>query len=73
MRPRFIDEPSRPGGGAPSFTALLSRFGGVALDARSGETLLPGDLTSSRRPGTSTRTPGGWGPVTSSRGCPGAA
>lgn len=50
MRSRFIDEPSRPGGGAPSFTALLSRFGGVALDARSGETLLPGDLRLEQTP-----------------------
>ncbi|MDB2576252.1 UDP-N-acetylmuramoyl-L-alanyl-D-glutamate--2,6-diaminopimelate ligase [Planctomycetota bacterium] len=50
MRPGFIDGPIHPGGAAPSLTALLSRFGGVAFDARSGETLLPGDLRLERAP-----------------------
>ncbi len=43
MRPGFIDEPISPGGAAPSFSALLSTFGGAAVDARSGATLSPGD------------------------------
>jgi UDP-N-acetylmuramoyl-L-alanyl-D-glutamate--2,6-diaminopimelate ligase len=43
MRPGFIDEPITPGGAAPSFSALLSTFGGAAVDARSGATLSPGD------------------------------
>lgn len=44
MRPGFIDEPSTPGGASPSFSALLSQFGGAAVDARSGETLALGDV-----------------------------
>ncbi|MGB0331570.1 MAG: UDP-N-acetylmuramoyl-L-alanyl-D-glutamate--2,6-diaminopimelate ligase [Planctomycetota bacterium] len=43
MRPGFIDEPITPGGAAPSFSALLSTFGGAAVDVRSGATLSPGD------------------------------
>ena len=44
MRPGFIDGPISSGGGAPSLSALLSRFGGAAQDTRSGQTLLPSDL-----------------------------
>lgn len=51
MRPGFIDEPISPGGAAPSFSALLSAFGGAALDARSGATLSPADPRLEQVPG----------------------
>ncbi len=50
MRTGFIDGPIHPGGAAPSLSALLARFGGVALDARSGETLSPSDHRLERAP-----------------------
>ncbi len=51
MRPGFIDEPMTPGGAAPSFSALLSTFGGAALDARTGATLSPADPRLEQVPG----------------------